>query len=303
MFKNLNLFRIQKNSGLTSAMLIEALKKSQFSECGSSDMKSEGWAPPRPGEELVHQVNGEFLLMLCTEKKLLPSSVIKKIATEKALEIEEQQGFAMGRKAFKELKERVADELVSKAFTTLKKTSVWMSPASGWLAIDTSSASRADDVIKHLLKCLPSLQIEALRVNEQPVEMMTYWLMSEEDDPVPDFTVDQETELTATNQSKARLRLSKESIDSSDVKKHLALGKKCTKMALTWNSKISFMLASTLQISKLKALDVLNDPGESKKDEAERFDSDFAMMTGEVTQLLGSLVTAFGGFEKLAKAA
>lgn len=301
MFKNLRIFRIGKSLKLSAESLASKLASGQFTECGSSDTQSAGWISPCGNDQLVHSVNGNLLLSFRTERKLLPACVVKKFTREKAKTIAEEQGFPPGRKAMKDIKERVIDELLPKAFTMDKNTNVWIDPRNGWFVIDTSSPTKADEVLKYFLKAVGNFPIESFSVKETPSEIMTYWLHS--DDGVHNFTIDQDVELTAQNESKSKLRLSKESIDPDDAKKHIRAGKICTKVALTWNSKISFILHSSLQITQVKPLDVLSDKAASDKDAQERFDSDFAMMAGELNLLFGDLADAFGGESDLAKAA
>lgn len=301
MFKNLRIFRIAKLMQLSAESLASKLSTVQFLECGTSDNQSMGWISPCGDDRLVHTVNGNFLLSFRTEKKLLPACVVKKFAREKAKSIAEEQGFAPGRKAMKEIKERVIDELLPKAFTMDKNTNVWIDPRNGWFVIDTSSSTKADEILKYFLKAVGSFQIENFSVKDTPSEIMTYWLHSDQGDY--NFTIDQDVELTAQNESKSKLRLSKESMDPDDAKKHIRAGKVCTKVALTWKDKISFILHSSLQITQVKPLDVLDDKSASDKDAQERFDSDFAMMAGELNLLFKDLADAFGGESDLAKAA
>jgi recombination associated protein RdgC len=114
--------------------------------------------------KLVHVVNKQMLMMLGTEKKLLPGSVITQVAKARAAELEEQQGFPPGKKAMKELKERVADELLPRAFSIRSNVWTWIDPVNGWLVVDAASPAKADDVIKLLLKAVDKLPLESLRV-------------------------------------------------------------------------------------------------------------------------------------------
>ena len=93
-----------------------------------------------------------MLLMLGTEKKLLPASVINQVTKARAAEIEEQQGFKPGRKQMKELKEQVTDELLPRAFSIRRDTRVWIDPVNGWLVVDSSSPAKADEILKLLLE-------------------------------------------------------------------------------------------------------------------------------------------------------
>jgi recombination associated protein RdgC len=292
-FKNLQIFRLPSPWKVDIEQLSKQLGSQAFSNCPSNEMQSEGWASPRENEQLIHSVNQQLLLLLSTEKKLLPSSVINQVAKARAAELEEQQGFAPGRKAMKDLKERITEELLPRAFGIKRSTWVWIDPINGWLVIDTSSPSKADDVIKLLLKC-DKLPLESLRVKLSPQTAMTDWLIASE--APKGFTIDQDTELRSHTEDKATVRYVNHSLDADEVQHHISAGKQCTKMALTWNDRVSFVLTETLALKRIKALEILDEDKENRtNNEDERFDADFVLMTAELAGMLDDLVFALGG--------
>ncbi|OYO29189.1 recombination-associated protein RdgC [Janthinobacterium sp. PC23-8] len=292
-FKNLQIYRLPAPWAMTAAALEQALAPQQFTPATSMDLVRQGWAPPRAaGTPLVHAVGGQFLLQLKTEKKLLPATVINQVAAARALEMEEAQGFPPGKKAMKELKERVTDELLPRAFAILSTTAVWIDPVNGWLVIDAASPAKADDVVKLLLKSVDKLPLESLRVQRSPVGAMTEWLETG-NDPAG-FTVDQDAIMRATGESKAQVAYKRHTLEADDIRRHIAAGKQCTRLAMTWNDKISFVLDESLAIKSVKALDILRECAIGEAAD-ERFDSDFALMTGELAKMLADLVEALGG--------
>ena len=128
------------------------------------------------------------------------------------------------------------------------------------------------------------------------------WLAA--DEAPAGFTVDEDTELRSTAQSKATVRYVRQAVDAEDVQRHIASGKQCTRLALTWSDRVSFVLSENLGIKRVAALDVLKENTDSgATDEAERFDADFALMTGELTRMLQDVFDALGGEKKEALAA
>lgn len=293
-FKNLQIFQLTSPWTIGTDALEEALARQAFQPCGSSDMQSQGWLPPRDKGGLVHTVNRQILLRFGTEKKLLPASVINQFTKLKLADIEEQQGYKPGKKQRKEIKEQVTDELLPRAFAVASSTHVWIDPVHGWLVVDAASPAKTDDVFKWLLRSIPDLAVTSLQVVRSPGEAMTSWL--ETDEAPYNFTVDQDTELTSTGENKSTVRYVKHTLEADDIRRHIKGGKRCTKLALTWNDRISFVLTDTLAVKRVAALDVLKEnAGNGSKDDDERFDTDFALMTGEVDGLLTSLVAALGG--------
>ena len=158
-FKNLQIYRLPAPWAYTPEQLEKALEPQSFVPASSNELLRQGWDKPRPNGGLVHVVNKQMLIMLGTEKKLLPASVINQVAKAKAAELEEQQGFPPGKKAMKELKERVADELLPRAFTLRSNVWTWIDPVNGWLVVDAASPAKADDVVKLLLKAVDKMPL------------------------------------------------------------------------------------------------------------------------------------------------
>jgi len=301
-FKNLQIYRLTAPWTMTAEQLEAALAAQAFAPCSSLDMQSQGWVSPRDNGMLVHAVNRQLLLQLGTEKKLLPSTVINQVSKARAAELEEQQGFKPGRKQMKEIKEQVTDELLPRAFSIQRSTRVWIDPVNGWLVIDAAGAAKADEVFKLLLKSLESLPFAALRTERSPLAAMTDWLVA--DEAPGGFTVDQDTELRATGEGKATVRYVRHTLEAEDVRRHIAAGKQCTRLAMTWSDRVSFVLTESLAIKRVAPLDVLKENADSTmQNDDERFDTDFALMTGELAKLIADLVQALGGEEQQKKAA
>lgn len=292
-FKNLTVFRLPKNYAITVEALHAFLTRMQFSDCGSSDDSSSGFVPPIEKGLLAHCVNRQFLVKFMTAKKLLPASVVTQVLKARADELEEQQGFYPGRKAQKDLKERIIDELLPRAFTVQHSVSVWIDPVNGWLVMDTSSSTKADDIIKHLLKSIDTFPIESIRPRTSPQTAMTDWLAGNE--APKGFTIDQDADLRAHTEDKATVRYVRHSIDPDDVQRHIAAGKHCTKLAMTWDDRISFILTDNLTIKRIKPLDILAESKDEVQDEQERFDADFLLMTAELNKMLDDIIYSLGG--------
>lgn len=292
-FDNLQVYRLPAPWAMAPEALATMLEMQAFVPPSSNELLRQGWESPRNNGVLVHTVNRQMLLRLRTEKKLLPASVINQVARAKAAEIAEQQGFEPGKKQMKEIKERVADELLPRAFSIPSDIWVWIDPVNGWLVVNSATPSKADDAIKMLLKAVDRMPLESLRVQRSPVAVMTAWL--ETDEAPLGFTVDKDTELRSTGESKAAVRYVKHTLEVDDIRRHIHSGKQCTRLAMTWNDKISFVLTESLTIKSIKPLDVIKENDASTRNDEERFDNDLMLMTGELAKMLADLVEALGG--------
>lgn len=290
MFKNLMTYRLPGFT-MSAEALGAALASQSFAPVGSNELLREGWDAPR-ADGLVHVVNGQFLLKLTSERKVLPAAVINQHVKARAAEMEKAQGFVPGKVALKELRERVADELLPRAFAKRDSMWVWIDPMHGWLVVDTASPTKADSAIKLLLKAVDKLPLESLRVQRSPVGVMTEWLQS--DEAPAGFTVDMDATLQATGESKASVQWKRHTLDAVELGRHIAAGKQCVRLAMTWDSKISFVLTDSLAVKSVKLLDVMTEKAVTLAED-EKFDSNFALFAGETAKLLADLVEALGG--------
>lgn len=294
-FRNALVYRLRPGWHLDAGPIGEKLERLAFTPGTAVQQQSQGWVPSVADGDLAHRVGDQLLLTLRTEKKLLPASVITQFTRQRAAEIEERQGYKPPRRQMKEIKEQVTEELIPKAFSIYKDTRVWLDPVNRWLLIDTTSAARADEVIGLLAKSLDGLPLEPLRLTRSPARSMTGWLV---DDEAPaGFSIDQDTELKATGESRAAIRYVAQSIEAEAVRKHIEEGKQCTRLALTWNDRLSFQLTEPLALKRITPLDVLREgEAETASDDARaKFDAEFTLMAGELAGLLGDLVEALGG--------
>lgn len=293
-FKNLKVFRLSRAFVLTAEQIRSALERMEFRGSNALEMQTMGWIAPRENGGLVHTVNGQYLLCLRVDKKVLPTAVVNQVGKARAIEIEEQQGYKPGRKQMKEIKERVADELLPKALSQYRDTRVWIDPANRWVAIDTASSAKADEVLGLLAKSIDPFPIESLYVNLSPAAAMTGWLVN--DEAPANFTIDQDTELRASGESRAAIRYVKHTIDTDDVRRHIQSGKQATRLALTWADRVSFVLTDSLDVKRIAPLDVLKESADAlTTNDDEKFDSDMMLMTGELAKLLDDLVGALSG--------
>ena len=294
MFKNVMVYRMGPAWAMTLEQLEESLQAARFIECGLTQEKSVGWTAPR-GEEhgvLVESIGNQWILKLMMESKMVPGTVITRKVKERAAQIEAATGRKPGKKEMKELKEEARLTLMPMAFTKQASVVVWINPAERLLVIDAASQGKADEVLTCLAKSMEGLGAMLIQTTISPVAAMSDWLLSQE--PPAGFSIDRECELKANDDSKAVVRYSRHALDIEEVQQHITRGKVPTRLAMTWEGRVSFMLTETFQIKKLSFVEgVFQDNASSSKDD--RFDADAAIATGEIAKLIPDLLSALGG--------
>ncbi len=293
-FRNLQIYRLPENWGLTAEALAEKLAAHPFQPCGSQDMASRGWTSPTKDDRFVMAVGGQFLIALAVEQKLLPSSVVNEVAADKAEIIEAQQGFKPGRKQMKEIKEAVLQELLPRAFTRRRTAFAWINPIAGWLVVDASSPARAEEILDALRDSLDELPVKMVKTQLSPVSVMTDWLLANQ--ATGNFTIDLDCELRAVTDEKAAVRYVRHALDGKDVQDHLAAGKLPTRLAMTFDDRISIILTEKMEIKRVAFLDIIKEEAERQGDAADmQMEADFALMSGELSRLIPALLEVLGG--------
>ncbi|HRD34567.1 MAG TPA: recombination-associated protein RdgC [Rhodocyclaceae bacterium] len=301
-FKNLQFYRLPAGWSMSAEVLEEHLARKRFQACGSQDQETRGWVVPHDGDTLVHRVGKQWLIALGSEQRLLPSSVVRQEAEDRAEEIAARQGYKPGRKQMKELREQVVQEFLPRAFTRRKKVFAWIDPVNGWLGIDAPSQTRAEDVLEALRQALETLPLSLVRSERSPAAAMADWLAGGE--APGGFTIDQDCELRAVTEDKAAVRYVRHALEGDEVRAHLEGGKMPTRLALTFDDRVSFVLTEKMEIKRLDFLDVVKEKVDASGAEDARalFDAGFALMTGEIALLLPALVEALGGEMKMPEA-
>ena len=292
MFKNLTIYRIS-GQVVTLNQLEAALQKAPFVECGATQEKSAGWVPPR-GEAhgaLVESIGGQWIARLMIETKTVPGDALARKVKEKAERIEQETGRKPGKKETRDLKEEARLDLLPMAFTKRATTWAWIDPLARALVIDTSSQARADEVARSLVEQVPAgFALALLNTKTAPQAAMAHWLNEQE--PPEGFTVDRECELKSQDEDKSVVRYANHPLDIQEVLDHINAGLLPTRLALTWDGRVSFTLTQQLQVKGIRFLDSVF---ESQQADEGGFDADMAIATGELGKLIPDLVKALDG--------
>ncbi len=251
LFKNLVFHRLPANWEFSAADFETQLAGRTLKPCGPFDMSSRGWVPVTSGGRLLHTVNRQHMVALGVDEKLLPGSIVRQVAQERA-DIQ-----------------------------------------SGWFAVDAASIPRAEMVVETLSDTLGTFAPRAVETGRSPQASMASWLLRAEA-PVR-FSIDDDLELQSADKAKSIIRYTRHPLDGKEIRGHLAAGKYPTRLGLTWNDRVSFVLTDKLQVKRLEFLEMSKDDTEGDDaDPAEQFDIDFAVMAGELGGLLKDLTSALG---------
>lgn len=293
MFKNALVYRIVHWDPPAPAQLAERLARGRFVECGATEGETSGWLEPRGPQHqaLVETVAGQLLFRHCGETRKVPAAAVKDEVEARLATIEQQTGRRPKGKQVRELKEQIVHALMPRAFPKRALNWVWIDPHAKWLLIDTASAKRADAVVTGLVDLFGGgLGLAPLQTALSPAGAMAGWLLEQE--PPRAFSIDRDCELRQPDGDKPSVRYARLALETAEVVAHVRQGKLPTQLAMTWSSRVSFVLTDALALKRIKLLDVVM---ESAGVDEGGFDADAAIATGELRPLLGDLVEALGG--------
>ena len=297
-FRNLTLFRFP--TSLDFSRLEELLADHPLKPGGPLERSSRGFVPPfgRDSEVLSHRVGNAIWVTVGGEDRLLPAAVVNDQLAKKLAEMEEKEGRRPGGRMRRRIREELVHELLPRAFVRPSRTDALIDLAHGVCAVDTSSRKAGEAVVSELRHAMGSFPALPLNAEVAPRAVMTGWLAG---DPLPDgLSLGEECELRDPVDHGAVVKCQRHDLRSDEIMRHLEAGKQATRLALTLDDHVSFVLGEDLVVRKFKLLDGAVEHLESteREDLHAELDARFALMSAEFSRLFAVLEKAL----KLSKA-
>lgn len=284
-FRNLTLFRFP--TSLDFSTLDELLGDHPLKPVGALEMSSRGFVPPfgREGEALSHRIGDTIWVTVGGEDRLLPSAVVNDLLAKKLAEMEEKQGRKPGGRMRKQMKDDLVHELLPRAFVRPSRIDALIDLRLGVCAVDTSSRKSGEAVVSEIRHAMGSFPALPLNAEVAPRNVLTGWIAGE---ALPDgLSLGEECELKDPMDGGAVVKCQHQELQSDEIAKHLEAGKQVTRLALTLDDHVSFVLGEDLVVRKFKLLDGAVDQLESteRDDLRAELDARFALMGAEFSRL------------------
>jgi recombination associated protein RdgC len=265
---------------------------------GGSEARRLGWCPPagRAGTALLHELQGQRLMTVLRQERLLPAGVVREEVEERATDIEAREGRKLRRQEKQELKEQVYEELLPRAFVRRQKIDLWWDTRRELIAVNASSRPRAEEVLDLLRETLGSLKVTPLATQALPMRSMTQWLAEPESRPAQLLLGDQ-VELKAKGDDGV-LRARQVDLDSDEIQQLLAAGRQASKLALEIEGRLRFVLHDDLALKSLRFSDALIDEAGETEDDGDavvRLEADFLLMTQALAEQIEQLIQWLDG--------
>jgi len=303
-FKNLKVYKLKELIKLDQEAIEKSLNSFVFSPCGSLDLEKSGFVPPlgRLSEALLDVVDGQYIVCVRFEKKLLPMTVVREQLAEKIEQYTAEHNRAPRGKEKTELKDSVMLALIPKAFATHSDIYAWIDNVNGFVYVDTSSDKKAENVLSLIRKALGTLPVVPLDVKESVTTVTTNWLLKNQ---IPSrFELGTQINLVSTRDENKTVAAKSSDLLEDDIIQHLRGDKIVSKLSLIFDNEFSFMIDDQLSIKRIKFSEDIVHPEENdnydqqEKDELEQMNSDFFIQTASFRKLIPYLIEQFGGINE-----
>lgn len=287
-FKNAKIYSLTQNVDLSN--LVPALGAIPFHPCGSHTLASLGFAPII-GSLLAHEVQGIYTVKLLKESKILPARVINRELEEKVKLIEAETGSPVGKKQRQDLKEEIVTLLTPRAFTDQTSTIGTIIPEHKLVFVNASSDGEAEIFLAVLRKALGSLPVVPF-ARRSLASDLTSWIVNGHPDK---FELLEETELQATDETKAVIRAKNQELASEEIQLCLDSGKLVQKLAVSYDDQLTAMLCEDGSVKRIKYSDrLIEESDDIPKDQQEaRLDSEIYLGASALLSLALDLKAAF----------
>ena len=297
-FRNLTFFRFPSTTKLDD--LDTGLDQCQLKPVGPLELSSRGFVSPygRDAEVLAGRQGDAIWITIGGEDRLLPGAVVNEMLARKLDEIEQKEGRRPGGRTRKRLKDELITDLMPRAFIKPSRTDALLDTGHGVIAIDSSSRKSAENVCSEVRRALGSVPALPLNAEIAPRSILTGWVAGE---PLPEgLSIGDECELRDPVDQGAVVKVQRMDLHSDEIARHLETGKQVTRLALSLDDHVSFVLGDDLVVRKFKLLDgAVDELDNNNADDARaELDARFALMSAEVKRLFAVLESAM----KLSKA-
>lgn len=296
-FKQISFYPVTQQDLPDAAQLAEKLAGAAFAPVQGLDWFSEGFAPPQFfSPELVFPTGKIYALALRKEEKVLPAAVINDVLVEKAADIREKEGREPGRRELKELKERIIDDLLPRAFTRSSHIQALWNMENGYLLINQAATPKAERFLSKLREALGGLEARLPDTVESPETLMTRWLR--ERAAQGGFELGASCELKGCGDDAPVIRVANEDLTADEIVEHVLLGKSVTQLELVWRNCVAFVLTHDFKLKRIRYLDMLAEEVNQYGDGIAAMLVGSQIVTAEsLSALLDELVSLLGGWK------
>lgn len=289
-FKNARVYRLSAPLSTDLAVWETALAEFKFSPLTAQELVRSGFSFPlhQSIKHYCHALDALLFFAVKRQEKILPAAVINEEMQPRLDALEQEKGRPLSRKEKQALKEELQLSLLPRAFSRSSLTQGYYDAQNQWLVINTSSASKAEDILALLRKALGSLPALPWLDNHKLNTNLQLWLQNK---ALPQgFELGNDAELKAPDEEGAKVKFSNHLLSADDVQSHLQ-DKLVTSISLQRNDSLSLQITDDGALKRLKFHDLLTGQNDELgwEDLPARLDADLLLMAQALNQTLLSI--------------
>ncbi|WP_445767481.1 recombination-associated protein RdgC [Rheinheimera sp.] len=289
-FKNARVYRLSAPLSTDLAVWETALAEFKFSPLTAQELVRSGFSFPlhQSIKQYCHALDALLFFAVKRQEKILPAAVINEEMQPRLDALEQEKGRPLSRKEKQALKEELQLSLLPRAFSRSSLTQGYYDAKNQWLVINTSSASKAEDILALLRKALGSLPALPWLDNHKLNTNLQLWLQNK---ALPQgFELGNDAELKAPDEEGAKVKFSNHLLSADDVQSHLQ-DKLVTSISLQRNDSLSLLITDDGALKRLKFHDLLTGQNDELgwEDLPARLDADLLLMAQALNQTLLSI--------------
>lgn len=281
-FRNAIIYQLNKDNLLDIQLLEKAVNACPFVPCGNTDSTRSGWISPfgdEPENPLMLNVDGQILLRLKKEVKILPASVIKQALNEKITQQEQLLNRKLKKSEKLLLKEEIYIDLLPRAFSKYQLFWLWIDTKHKQVIVDTSSFKQAEDILALLRKEMGTLALTPYATDKPLEKTLTKWVR--ETLHFPPLLLGDEIELKDAIEESILVKCKNQDINSQEIFVHIDYGKQVSKLKLIDERGVSFILNRDCTLKNIKFDSTIVDKNEDflPEEKNHKLTADFIIMT------------------------
>ena len=296
LLKHARIYKMTEPLQVDAAGLEVLLAAHKFTPCMGQDALKLGFTyPVHPSiKSYCHAVADDILLVaLKRQEKLLPAQVLAEELQPKIDALQAEKGRPIGRREKQALKEELIQTLLPRAFN---KSSVYVAAIdlkAGYVIVNTSSASRAEDLLALLRKAIGSLPLVPWCNSHSLSSFMQSWL-AQKDLPAG-YVLGHAAKLKAPDEEGAKATFDNQLLSAQEVQSHLE-DKLVTELVLSVPEQYEFKIKDCGAITGIKWHDIIANTNDEMgwEDLELRLNADWILCIDQMRNVIASLIGLIG---------
>lgn len=284
LFRTASIFRLPVGTPITES----ALEATPFKGCGPTEPENVGFVPVY-GERFIREIDGNKLIAIRVENKILPAAAINEELEKQVLKRQLEEGRPLGRKERTRLKDEIIFSLLSRALTRSRVIHALITK--NGLIIVGDNERFAQLLLNTLRLAMGSLPVARIGFKMHPEGILTSMIRTE---GTPEFFLGDRAKLSDVDDqgvmSFAGIRLA-----SDDVINHINNGATCHQLQLAWHGGVTFTFKNSMGLTGLIWDDRLIGGAINEEDLEAELNTAILLASNSFERLTTDVVALFGG--------